>query len=292
MITPIWLLKYLPNMLACHISILLDCQGPSNTITEAEAASNVAIGEAARIIARGRADVMITGGADSKIHPLSLVRMSLLDQMSRWRGEPVRRLPAVRRRPGTAGSPAKGRGSSILEEREHALARGRQDLRRDPRLRLGLRRQPRRRARPRRGRHRDRHPGRPPRRQARRPARSATSTPTAPRRSSPTWPRPGRSAGSSAKGRRRRARHRAEGLHRQHRLRLRGRRADRQPARGQPGPDPAGPELRRARPGLSARSTWSTGAPRPTDNPIFLNTNLTRHGQAAALVVRGNPGVA
>ena len=33
MITPIWLLKYLPNMLACHISILLDCQGPSNTIT-------------------------------------------------------------------------------------------------------------------------------------------------------------------------------------------------------------------------------------------------------------------
>ena len=38
-ITPIWLLKYLPNMLACHISILLDCQGPSNTITEAEAAS-------------------------------------------------------------------------------------------------------------------------------------------------------------------------------------------------------------------------------------------------------------
>ncbi|MHC5539716.1 beta-ketoacyl synthase N-terminal-like domain-containing protein, partial [Singulisphaera rosea] len=78
-IPPIWLLKYLPNMLACHISILLDCQGPSNTITEAEAASNLAIGEATRIIARGRADVMITGGADSKIHPLSLVRMSLLE---------------------------------------------------------------------------------------------------------------------------------------------------------------------------------------------------------------------
>ena len=70
MIEPIWLLKYLPNMLACHISILIDCQGPSNTITEADASSNLAIAEAARIIARGRADVMITGGADSKIHPL------------------------------------------------------------------------------------------------------------------------------------------------------------------------------------------------------------------------------
>ena len=33
-------------MLACHISILLDCEGPSNTITQSEAASNVAIGEA------------------------------------------------------------------------------------------------------------------------------------------------------------------------------------------------------------------------------------------------------
>ncbi|HEX8199107.1 MAG TPA: beta-ketoacyl synthase N-terminal-like domain-containing protein, partial [Isosphaeraceae bacterium] len=90
LIPPIWLLKYLPNMLACHISILTDCQGPSNTITEAEAASNVAIGEACRIIERGRADVMVSGGADSKIHPLSLIRMSLLDQMTRWDGEPSR----------------------------------------------------------------------------------------------------------------------------------------------------------------------------------------------------------
>ncbi len=49
MIEPIWLLKYLPNMLACHISILMDCQGPSNTITEGDASSNLAI-------ARGRPD--------------------------------------------------------------------------------------------------------------------------------------------------------------------------------------------------------------------------------------------
>jgi 3-oxoacyl-[acyl-carrier-protein] synthase II len=123
MITPIWLLKYLPNMLACHISILLDCQGPSNTITEAEAASNVAIGEAARIIARGRADVMITGGADSKIHPLSMVRMSLLDQMSHWSGDPsgaCRPFDVAR----DGWVPGEGAGIIVLEEREHALARG------------------------------------------------------------------------------------------------------------------------------------------------------------------------
>ncbi len=123
MIPPIWLLKYLPNMLACHISILIDCQGPSNTITEAEAASNLAIGEASRIIARGRADVMITGGADSKIHPLSMVRMSLLDQMSHWSGEPSGACrPFDIHRDGWV--PGEGAGILIVEEREHAINRG------------------------------------------------------------------------------------------------------------------------------------------------------------------------
>jgi 3-oxoacyl-[acyl-carrier-protein] synthase II len=122
-ITPIWLLKYLPNMLACHISILCDCQGPSNSITEAESASNIAIGEARRILERGRADVMISGGADSKIHPLSLVRMTLLEQMSRWEGEPSRacRPFDVHRDGWVAGE---GAGILILEERSHAQKRG------------------------------------------------------------------------------------------------------------------------------------------------------------------------
>jgi 3-oxoacyl-[acyl-carrier-protein] synthase II len=123
MIEPIWLLKYLPNMLACHISILIDCQGPNNTITEADTSSNLAIAEAARVIARGRADVMIAGGADSKIHPLSLVRMALLENMSRWKGEPGQACrPFDRRRDGWV--PGEGAGILILEEREHALARG------------------------------------------------------------------------------------------------------------------------------------------------------------------------
>jgi 3-oxoacyl-[acyl-carrier-protein] synthase II len=122
-IEPIWLLKYLPNMLACHISILIDCQGPSNTITEADASSNLAIAEAARVIARGKADVMIAGGADSKIHPLSLVRMALLDNMSHWRDEPSGACrPFDRRRDGWV--PGEGAGIVILEERRHALARG------------------------------------------------------------------------------------------------------------------------------------------------------------------------
>ena len=123
MIEPIWLLKYLPNMLACHISILIDCQGPSNTITEADASSNLAIAEAARVIARGRADMMITGGADSKIHPLSVVRMALLENMSRWKGDPAQACrPFDRRRDGWV--PGEGAGIFILEEEQHARKRG------------------------------------------------------------------------------------------------------------------------------------------------------------------------
>ncbi|GIW88905.1 MAG: 3-oxoacyl-[acyl-carrier-protein] synthase 2 [Isosphaeraceae bacterium] len=122
-IPPIWLLKYLPNMLACHISIIWDCQGPSNSITEAESASSVALGEARRILERGRADVMISGGADSKIHPLSLVRMALFDQGSRWEGDPAEACrPFDRRRTGWV--PGEGAGIVILERAEHAERRG------------------------------------------------------------------------------------------------------------------------------------------------------------------------
>jgi 3-oxoacyl-[acyl-carrier-protein] synthase II len=120
---PIWLLKYLPNMLACHISILIDCQGPSNSITEADASANLAISEAARIIARDRADVMITGGADSKIHPLSMVRLGLYGHLSNWEGEPSGACrPFDRRRCGWV--PGEGAGILVLEERAHAIARG------------------------------------------------------------------------------------------------------------------------------------------------------------------------
>ncbi len=122
-IEPIWLLRYLPNMLACHISIFLDCQGPSNTITQGEAASTAALGEAYRIISRGVADVMISGGADSKIHPLSLVRMGLLDQLSRFEGPAeYSHRPFDRRRSGSV--PAEGAAIVILEERSHAESRG------------------------------------------------------------------------------------------------------------------------------------------------------------------------
>ncbi len=78
LVTPLWLLKYLPNMLACHIGIIHDIQGPSNTITCAEAASHLAIGEAAQIIARGSSDIALAGGAEAKVNPIVMIRQCLL----------------------------------------------------------------------------------------------------------------------------------------------------------------------------------------------------------------------
>jgi 3-oxoacyl-[acyl-carrier-protein] synthase II len=78
LVTPLWLLKYLPNMLACHIGIIHDVQGPSNTITCAEAAAHLAIAEAAQTIARGDSDVALAGGAEAKVNPIVMIRQCLL----------------------------------------------------------------------------------------------------------------------------------------------------------------------------------------------------------------------
>ena len=71
---PLWLLKYLPNMLACHVTIIHGLEGPSNTIMGAEASAILSIGESTRVIERGSADICFTGGAESRLNPLGLLR--------------------------------------------------------------------------------------------------------------------------------------------------------------------------------------------------------------------------
>ena len=64
---PLWMLKYLPNMAACHIGIAFDARGPNNSITLGEASGLLSVAEGMRIMQRGRADVMIVGGAGSRL---------------------------------------------------------------------------------------------------------------------------------------------------------------------------------------------------------------------------------
>lgn len=123
-LTPLWLLKFLPNMLACHVTIVHDAQCASNTITCGEASSHLAIGEAFRTISSGAADVCICGGAESKLNPMGLMRQSLLKRLATNAND----TPAAACRPfdikrtGTVIS--EGGGLIILEEFEHAQRRG------------------------------------------------------------------------------------------------------------------------------------------------------------------------
>jgi len=78
LVTPLWLLKYLPNMLACHVGIIHDIQGPSNTITCAEVSGHIAIAEAAEVIARGDSDIAIGGAAEAKVNPVLIMRQCLI----------------------------------------------------------------------------------------------------------------------------------------------------------------------------------------------------------------------
>ena len=83
---------------------------------------------------------MITGGADSKIHPLQLRSDEPCTIKCRsWQGEPGRSLSSRSTPAVMAGSPAKVPGILILEEHDHAVKRGAKIYGESPRIRLGLR---------------------------------------------------------------------------------------------------------------------------------------------------------
>jgi 3-oxoacyl-[acyl-carrier-protein] synthase II len=123
-LTPLWLLKFLPNMLACHVTIVHDAQAPSNTITCGEASSHLAIGEAFRTLARGDADVCICGGAESKVNPMGVLRQHRWGYVNTQDNDaPARAVaPFSTRRRGCV--PAEGGGLIILETLDHARSRG------------------------------------------------------------------------------------------------------------------------------------------------------------------------
>ena len=81
-LTPLWLLKYLPNMLACHVTILHDAQGPSNTITCGEASGGLSLGESLRVIRRGAAEMCFCGGTDSKLNPMGFLRQIMTGRVN------------------------------------------------------------------------------------------------------------------------------------------------------------------------------------------------------------------
>lgn len=121
---PLWLLKYLPNMPACHIGIHADARGPNNSLTLAEASGNSAMGEAFGIISTGRADMMLAGSTGSRIQPTKCLHAALWDEMAEY----VDADPETWSRPFDSSRrgqiAGEGACTFIFEEEEHAKARG------------------------------------------------------------------------------------------------------------------------------------------------------------------------
>ncbi|MBX7166693.1 MAG: beta-ketoacyl-[acyl-carrier-protein] synthase family protein [Pirellulales bacterium] len=120
--TPLWLLKYLPNMPACHVAIYNDLRGPNNSLTQREAASNAAIGEALRTIQRGSAEIMVAGATGTRIHPMKAVHALLLEETATDVPPEQACRPFDRNRCGTVFG--EGAGAVILESLESAQRRG------------------------------------------------------------------------------------------------------------------------------------------------------------------------
>jgi len=121
-VTPLWLLKYLPNMPASHIAIYNDLRGPNNSITLREASANLAVAEAYTTIARGRADTMVAGATGTRVHPLRTIHVVLQEPIAHDGDDPTKwSRPFDLRRTGLVIG--EGAGVVILESLEHARAR-------------------------------------------------------------------------------------------------------------------------------------------------------------------------
>jgi 3-oxoacyl-[acyl-carrier-protein] synthase II len=119
---PLWLLKYLPNMAPAHVGIAHDARGPSNSIVAGDTSGLLALIEAADIVARGHADVMLAGGASSAIGWMDLLWHGGA-RLSRRIDDPERACrPFEADRDGMVG--AEGAAIFVLETRQHAEARG------------------------------------------------------------------------------------------------------------------------------------------------------------------------
>ncbi len=122
-VTPLWLLKYLPNMPASHVAIYNDFRGPNNSITLREASANAAVGEAFRTISRGSADVMITGATGTRVHPMKMVHSVTQEEVAGDGVEPARACrPFDLNRSGMVLG--EGAGAVVVEEYESAQRRG------------------------------------------------------------------------------------------------------------------------------------------------------------------------
>ena len=122
-ISPFFILQTAPNILAGQLAISLDFRGSNMSVASACATSGHSLGEAARVIQRGEADVMIAGGAEAVITPLAVGAFAQMKALSTRNDAPGK---ASRPYDADRDGFVLGEGAAVfvLEELEHAKKRG------------------------------------------------------------------------------------------------------------------------------------------------------------------------
>jgi 3-oxoacyl-[acyl-carrier-protein] synthase II len=121
--TPLWLLRYLPNMPASHLAIYNDLRGPNNSLTLREAAANAATTEALQVIRRGCADAMVAGATGTRLAPLKLLHTLQQEELANGAVEPNKASrPFDLNRTGAVLG--EGAGAVVLEALDAAQKRG------------------------------------------------------------------------------------------------------------------------------------------------------------------------
>ena len=121
-VSPFFITKMISNMGAGNIAIQVKAMGPCMDITTACATGTNAIGEAMRTIRHGYADAIIAGGVDAVLHPLSMAGFINCQALTDSTDPEAASIPFDRRRNGFVMG--EGAGALVLEEYEHAKARG------------------------------------------------------------------------------------------------------------------------------------------------------------------------
>lgn len=122
-ISPFFIPSSIINMISGNLSILLGAKGPNLSVVSACATGTHSIGESARLIQYGDADVMIAGGAESTVTPLAIGGFASAKALSTRNDEPEKASrPWDKARDGFVLG--EGAGVVVLEEYEHAKRRG------------------------------------------------------------------------------------------------------------------------------------------------------------------------
>lgn len=123
MVAPLWLLVWLPNMPACHITILNQFLGPSDSLTMNEAAANATLKYAHETIARDWADIMIAGATGTRIQAIRTWQTVISEQIAPKDADPETvSCPFDKRHAGQVLG--EGAGAFIMESLDYAQARG------------------------------------------------------------------------------------------------------------------------------------------------------------------------